>query len=101
MKAEEIKIKKIITFLKIIKIKPKIKIKTISRQSTKPKISLLKRVITLTNSFGKTDPNWERERERNGTKKQYQEWKERYNYTCSKSRLKNNCIFGQHHGNKC
>lgn len=41
--------------------------KNISRQSTKPQISLLKRIITLTNFFGNNDPSWERERERNGT----------------------------------
>lgn len=41
--------------------------KTISRQSTKPKIGLLMRIITLTNFFGKNDPRWERESKRNGT----------------------------------
>ena len=40
--------------------------KTISRQSTKPKISLLKRIITLTNFFGNNDPSWEKIA-RNGT----------------------------------
>lgn len=41
--------------------------KTISIQSTKPQISLLMRIITLTNFFGKNDPSWQRESERNGT----------------------------------
>ena len=40
--------------------------KTISRQSTKTKISLLKRIITLTNFFGNNDPSWEKIA-RNGT----------------------------------
>lgn len=41
--------------------------KTISIQSTKPQISLLMRIITLTNFFGKNDPSWQRESKRNGT----------------------------------
>lgn len=65
MRAEEMKIIKILKIKNINKMKDWDK--TISRQSTKPKISLLMRIITLTNFFGKNDPRWERESKRNGT----------------------------------
>ena len=65
MRAEEMKIIKILKIKNINKMKDWDK--TISRQSTKPKISLLMRIITLTNFFGKNDPRWERESKRHGT----------------------------------
>lgn len=52
---------------KIFKNKNINKLKDLSRQSIKPKISLLKRIITLTNFFSNNDPSWERDRKRNGT----------------------------------